>query len=169
MMRISIFAMICFVLPLMASATELRPFDVKSIGAVRAAHAGKPFILAFWSITCDPCRKEMKLWGPLQRKYPDLPIVLVATDAPADHAAVSAFLARHDLPGIETWAFADDFSERIRFAVDRKWRGELPRTYFFDSVHRAEGRSGAIDERAIEDWLKRQAVAAPVNSKTSLE
>jgi hypothetical protein len=58
---------------------------------------------------------------------------------------------------VQTWIFDDEFSERVRFAVDRTWRGELPRTYLYDAAHRAEARSGKLDERWLEGWLERAA------------
>ena len=143
-----------------ASAAELQPFDANSLDAIRAAHAGKPFVLAFWSVYCEPCRAEMGLWKAVRRKYPDLPVVLVATDPPADRAAVVKFLARHSPGRVDSWVFADEFSERVRFAVDRSWRGELPRTYFFDAAHRSIARSGVPERRWIDDWFSQQAATA---------
>jgi thiol-disulfide isomerase/thioredoxin len=139
-----------------AAAHELRPFRAETVEAVRQAQAGKPFVLAFWSIYCEPCREEMADWRALRRRYPDLRIVLVSTDPPNERAAVTAFLARYDPGRVETWMFDDEFVERIRYAVDRTWRGELPRTYLFDAAHRAEARSGRLDRQWVEGWLARQ-------------
>jgi hypothetical protein len=142
-----------------APAAELRPFDTGSFEAIRAAHAGKPFVLALWSVYCAPCREEMALWKSMRRKYPQVPVVLVATDPPAERATVMKFLARYSPGPVEHWAFADDFSERVRFSIDRKWRGELPRTYFFDASHQSVARSGLLEQRWIEDWLSQQSQA----------
>jgi hypothetical protein len=139
-----------------ARAIELRDFDAASMDQIRAAHAGRPFVLAFWSVHCEPCRGEMAQWGPLRRRHPGVDIVLVATDRPSERKPMLEIMSRHDLRGVQTWAFADDFEERVRFAVDRSWRGELPRTYLFDSSHRAEVRSGPAELSWIEPWLARQ-------------
>jgi thiol-disulfide isomerase/thioredoxin len=136
-----------------ARAIELRDFDAKSMATLRADHAGRPFIVAFWSIYCEPCRDEMSQWGALKRKHPDLAIVLVATDPPRDRPTLEQFLSRYDLTGVQTWAYADDFEERVRYAVDRGWAGELPRTYLFDADQRVEARSGLADAARIEAWL----------------
>ena len=69
---------------------------------------------------------------------------------------MTAFLSRYDPGPVETWMFADEFAERVRYAVDRTWRGELPRTYLFDAAHRAEARSGKLDQRWLQGWLARQ-------------
>jgi thiol-disulfide isomerase/thioredoxin len=141
-------------------AAEFRDFDAKSVVAIRAAHAGRPFILAFWSIYCEPCREEMSQWGPLQRRNPAVPILLVATDPPRDRALLAKLLSGFDLAGVQTWAYADEFEERVRFAVDRAWGGELPRTYLFDAEHHVEARSGPADPAWIESWLRKQTTTS---------
>jgi hypothetical protein len=138
-----------------ASAAELKPFNAKSPAAIAQAQAGRPYVLVLWSVTCAPCRHEMTLWGPLQRKYPNVAFVLVSTDPDGDRAMAAEFLRRHDLRGVETWIFDDEFSERVRHAIDPAWRGELPRTYVYDASHRRQGFSG-VDPKALESWLAKQ-------------
>ena len=139
-------------------AAELRPFDAGSMAALRAAQAGKPFVLAFWSVHCEPCREELAHWGAWSRSQPGVRFVLVATDTAADRELAESFLARRDLGRVETWAFADAYLERLRWSVDPKWRGELPRAYFYDAGHRAEARSGRLDPGWVEAWLAQQGV-----------
>lgn len=150
---------LCALLLLAASgalAAELRPFDAGSMAAIRAAQSGKPFVLAFWSVHCPPCREELAHWGVWQRRHPQVRIVLVATDDPAERELAASALARHDLDRVDTWVFADPYAERLRWSVDPKWRGELPRTYFYDAAHRAEARSGRLDAAWVENWLAKQ-------------
>lgn len=142
-----------------AAAGELRPFDAKSFAAIRQAHAGRPFVLAFWSTTCAPCKEELPVLAALQRKYPGVAIVLVAADPPSAKAAVVRYLASQKLDDMETWAFADDFAERVRFAVDRTWQGELPRTYFFDAKHEPTAQTGIPDRAWLEAWMAKAASA----------
>jgi len=136
-----------------SAAQELRPFDAKSLSAIRDASQAKPFILAFWSLHCAPCKDEMPLFKALQAKYPSMRIVLVATDDVDEHPAVLKFLAKHQLEGIESWAFADEFAERVRFSVDKAWRGELPKTYFFDRDHKATVQTGKLELPTVEAWI----------------
>lgn len=135
-------------------------FDEKSLDSIRTRLAGKPFVLSFWSVHCEPCTREMALWRKLQPKYGDVPVILVATDPPAESDRVRVFLNRYDPGPVERWQYADDFDERIRFAVDPRWRGELPRTYFFNAAHKAEARSGVVDEAWLEKWLASASVLA---------
>ena len=149
-----------FVLALMpagyavADHVNIKPFDANSMAAIRAQHAGKPFVVAFWSTGCEPCRKEMTLWRGLKLRYPQVPIILVSADAPGEEAAVRAFLMRYNPGPVQHWMFADEFAERVRYSVDKSWRGEMPRTYFFDSAHAAESFSGLLDRRAVEQWFR---------------
>ena len=144
------------VVGLRASANDLQPFDTGSLEQIRHANQGKPFILAFWSIDCGPCKEEMALLKSIHAKFPGVTIVLVSTDPPGAHAAVRKFLARYELGKIERWAFASEFGERLRYAVDRSWRGELPRSYLYDTAHRATGHSGLLDADTVIAWLKRE-------------
>jgi thiol-disulfide isomerase/thioredoxin len=132
----------------------IRPFDADSMTTLRTQYAGKPFVLAFWSTTCEPCRKEMTLWRGLKLRYPRMPIVLVAADGPGEQAAVTAFLMRYNPGPVQHWMFADEFAERVRYSVDKSWRGEMPRTYFYDGTHTAEAYSGLLDRRVVELWFR---------------
>ena len=143
--------------PIWAQAADPRPFDAASPRAIDAAHAGKPYVLVLWSLYCEPCRDEMAQWGPLKKKHPGVAFVLVSTDLAEDRAAVAAFLERHELGGVESWMFADEFAERVRYAIDPAWRGELPRTYLFDAGHRRTAHSGRLDAKALDAWLARAA------------
>lgn len=152
-----IYALSAFAVPsafAAASASQpLRPFHADSLAALRKLHAGKPFVLAFWSIYCEPCRDEMAEWNAITRAHPSLPIELVSTDTPTDRHLIDAFLAKYPPGPVQKWAFADSFSERVRYSVDKSWRGELPKSYFFDAAHKAQVKSGKVDRAWIENWL----------------
>jgi thiol-disulfide isomerase/thioredoxin len=135
-----------------AQAAELKPFVAGSMPQIRAAHAGRPFVLVLWSLTCSHCQEELARLGALQRRHPQLNVVLISTDTPGDAAALTATLARHRLARAEAWVYADAFVERLRFEIDPRWGGELPRTYFFDRAHAVTARSGALAPAELERW-----------------
>lgn len=143
-----------------AASGELRPFNAGSLAAIQEAYAGRPFILAFWSLTCTHCAKELQIFGKWVRADRDLPLVIVSADTPADEVAVRDALRRYGLGKVDIWLFADSVPERLRYAVDPGWYGELPRTYFYDAAHRREAHSGVLDERRFKDWLKRNRKAS---------
>ena len=142
------------------SAAEMRVFGPGSLESIRRAHAGRPFVLSFWSVHCEPCAREMAVWREMQARHPDVKVVLVATDGPEEADRVEAFLRRHDPGPAERWRYADAFVEKIRYAIDPKWRGELPRTYFHDGEHRVEAVSGLPDPKWLEAWFVSAAGAA---------
>ena len=122
---------------------------------IRAAHAGRPFLLALWSLTCSHCQEELAQLGKLHEQRPELNVVLVSTDTPDDAATLTATLARHGLARAESWVFADGFAERLRFEIDPRWGGELPRTYLYAADHSARAVSGRLDPQQLEPWIQR--------------
>lgn len=139
-----------------SGTSTLRPFDTAAATALRQQHAGKPWVLVLWSISCEPCREEMPHWAKLRREHPELAIELVSTDGEGEKAMARQFLARSNLGDAPGWIFADDYVERLRYAIDPGWHGELPRTLFHDASGRAIGRSGIVDSAWLADWVRRQ-------------
>lgn len=137
-----------------AVAQEIRPFVRGSMKQIVAAHHNQPFILGLWSLTCAHCQEELATLGKISAKFPGLKLVLVSTDNPEEKGAIAATLGERSLQQAEAWVFADDFAERLRFEVDKKWRGELPRTYVYDAGGSAKGMSGALDPAQLERWAQ---------------
>ena len=100
------------------------------------------------------CAKELQTLGRLARSEGNLPLVIVATDTPAEAPELRAALKRFGLDRLDTWVFADAVPERLRYAIDPAWRGELPRSYLFDAAHRREAHSGLLHEAQLKDWLR---------------
>jgi len=131
----------------------MRPFGPESPAQIARENAGRPYVLALWSTSCEPCIREMPIWKEMQARNPNVRIVLVAADPPQDRERVLAFLARYDPGPVERWQFTGDAEEKLRYAIDPRWRGELPRTYFFDEKHRVEATTGVIERERVERWL----------------
>jgi hypothetical protein len=66
---------------------------------------------------------------------------------------ISNTLAKAGLSGAENWALADDFEQKIRFAIDRDWMGELPRTTLIGRDGTVTTFSGAMDFSKLAAWL----------------
>jgi thiol-disulfide isomerase/thioredoxin len=150
--RLSLILAVC--LTFTAGAGGLpQAFDTGTPAALARHHQGRPYILAFWSLGCGYCMVELEILARHMKARPDLPLALVATDAPDLAPAVAARLEQLGLRPDRHWIFADDMPEGVRFAVDRKWRGELPRAYLFDAGHQVQVVTGALDEARLEEWL----------------
>lgn len=137
-----------------AQAAPPRPFVAGSLQTILNRHAGKPFILGFWSLSCTHCREELARLSALARKFPHMPLVLVSTDTPEDAAAIEATLRDYALDTPETWVFADPDGDRLRYQIDRRWYGELPRTYLYDKDGSATAYSGNGAAARLEDWVR---------------
>lgn len=136
-------------------ASELRPFISGSMAQIEAEHKNQPFILMLWSLTCVYCPAELKTLGELKQKNPALNVVLVATDTLDESQEVAQRLASYGLDNAEQWVFADAMPERLRFGIDRRWYGEVPRSYFYNQTHQREVKMGLAGSVFIEEWMQR--------------
>lgn len=133
----------------------LRPFVSGSLAKIAAERQGKPFIVALWSVGCTHCPAELKALGEFRKKQPRLDVVLVSADSPEDAPQAMQLATGFGLKKSEQWIFADDMPERLRFEIDPRWHGELPRTLLYDSAHRITAVSGVIAHSQLDDWIKR--------------
>ena len=135
-------------------AQEIKPFLPGSLEQIRADRAEQPFVLGFWSLDCAYCPEELAMLAELRQRHPRLDVVLVATDAPQDRAQLAARLGALGLAQTEAWVFAAAAPEQLRYEIDRRWYGELPRTYLYDASHAAVARSGVLDRAELEQWIE---------------
>lgn len=135
-------------------AMDIRIFEPGSMDAIRAARTGRPFVLVFWSLDCTHCREEFSLLAGAKRQHPALDLILVSTDAAENSAEIARTLEAAGLRRAEAWVFGAEAPERLRWAIDRKWRGELPRTYLFDAFHQAIGISGKLPGQRLAAWMQ---------------
>ena len=119
-----------------------------------SSRVGKPFIVSLWSLDCTYCLDDMETFGRLMKKYPDLDLVLIATDTPEQMKEIKQTLQKYRIKQAESWVFADSFTERLRYEIDTQWYGELPRTYFYDAQGRAVAQSGKLNRAQIEAWVR---------------
>lgn len=136
------------------AAQEPLPFVSGSLDTIVSSQKGNAFVLALWSLDCVYCRHDLAMLSRLKAAYPELRLVLVATDTPARRAEIPPALDSLQLGAEESWIFADGFIERLRHQVDPRWFGELPRTYFYGPDGERIGISGKLDEAAVEEWIQ---------------
>jgi len=142
------------------AAQDIKPFDAGSLEKIVAAHKARPFVFTLWSLTCPHCQDELALLGEVFSGKPACDLVLVSTDTPEETAAIAATLARHRLESAEARVFADPFTERLRYAIDRKWQGELPRTYLYGADGSIQAVSGKLSPPQLRQWIARQTTTA---------
>jgi len=156
---ISLFTVFCLNSS-MANATEsaYKPFVKGSFEQIQQDNKDRPYIIAFWSVTCAYCMKELALFGELMQKYPHVKLITITTDAFLEDETVKQLMATKNLEGTETWVFADNYVERLYFDINPRWRGELPLTYFFDKKGEMLKHMGVVKEDELVEWLDAQAV-----------
>lgn len=136
-----------------SAVAEQLPFVATSMQQIERERAGERFIAVLWSTDCAPCRTELRLLSDLQRTEPELDIVLIATDPIEERALVLDVLSGYRFVAVESWIFADRNAEKLRYAVDPEWFGEMPRAYLYEADSSRRGISGALREELLLEWL----------------
>lgn len=139
-----------------------QPFTTGSMAQIINQQDGA-VIINFWSIDCPPCYKELKMWGELKKQHPALNVVLISTDAAEFRDEVMQTAAGLGVAHLESWQFAES-AEHLRFEIDSRWFGELPRTYFRDRRGNTEAVSGLVKREMVEQWLQQNIATATVAS-----
>jgi thiol-disulfide isomerase/thioredoxin len=168
MKRLKLFAS-CAFLALAASCVSaapapFAPYRTGDWKALLRVHAGAPFIVHFWGVTCGPCIVELPKWSEFTKRNPAVPIVFVEVD-PAPEPVARRILAQAHLDAADNRLLASPFDEYMRYEVDRKWVGELPATLLVDRNGQARRLSGEVNFHQVDDWLARQRRRAPSSSQ----
>jgi hypothetical protein len=133
--------------------SELKPFTSGSYQQLLVNNANNSFMLVVWSVDCSSCLKEMALLSDIHKNNPNIKMIMLAADELSASEHIEQILKQHQLDGLENWVFADENSQKLRFEIDPKWYGELPRTYFFDSAHQRTGKSGVMSKEDYQVML----------------
>jgi hypothetical protein len=152
MKRLFLGLLCCIALSSMAA--DVRVFGRDSRATIEHAHAGKPFVLVFWSVDCAYCVDELKQFETMTLAYPDIALVLVGTDGPGLMKQADDLQARN-APHLrsERWMFDDTDPDRLYFSVDKQWHGELPRAYFYDADGHVRVVAGQVEAQWIKRWM----------------
>ena len=91
-----------------------------------------------WATWCDPCRDEFPELMHVIREFPQLEVLLVSGDDPAELDAVNSFLIDHESPvgSLVSTELNREFIETF----SPEWAGSLPATFFY--------RDGTL----VEEW-----------------
>ena len=143
-----------FISLIVNAANMPNPFKTDSYNKLLTDN-GDAFLMVMWSLDCPPCIKELKLLGMLYKNNPDLNLVLVSTDSPSRNVEINDLLKESGLADSNSWVFSDESSQKLRYSIDPRWYGELPRSYFHSKggEHRSSV-SGLLKTVEILTWLK---------------
>lgn len=134
----------------------LHVFGQDSFARIQASHAGKPFVVVVWGLECAYCDSSFAALAEVQRKQ-GFEVVTIATDAADDPQARRLIMKKLHLSGLvsEAWAFGNAPVEQLRYAIDPKWFGEMPRTYWFNAQGEKRAYSGALSTSVIDKLSSR--------------
>lgn len=146
--------LLCALALVWAAAVAGEPFLAIDRQAARALVEAKshssPTILALWSSDCPHCKGNLKLFADMVAANAQVRLITVAVEPLSDDLAVP--LDRLGVPG-KRFAYGSESPESLAHALDPKWRGELPRTIFFDGRGGRTALSGVVDEAAARRAL----------------
>jgi hypothetical protein len=139
--------------PPVLAASEPTTFTINSFAAIRAHYAGKPLVVHLWGLSCAPCLVELPKLGILRRQRPDLNLVMIQLE-PAPNGATTQLLRRAGLSVVEQWQVVAEPDEHLRYSIDPKWLGDLPRTLLISPRGAITRIRGAADMREVANWLR---------------
>ena len=138
--------------PAVAAAAGLQSFETDTFTRIVEKQKGKSFVLLVWSLDCEFCQASLKTLSEEKRKRKDLNIVTVSTDAVDDPQAASLMQKRLVSLNLiaNAWAFGSAPPEQLRYAIDPKWHGEMPRSYWFNARGKKMAYSGMLTPTVID-------------------
>ena len=137
------------------SATEFQTLDrAAAARVVNPSNHTVPTIVALWSSECVHCKKNLKLFAEMVKADRRFRLVTVAVEP--QFAGLAEPLDQLAMPG-QRFAYGAESPEALGYALDSKWRGELPRTIFFDGKGGKTALSGIVTEATVRSSLGLQA------------
>jgi thiol-disulfide isomerase/thioredoxin len=126
------------------SAVSLQSFDIGSFEQIVVDKNKQDHLVILWSFDCPPCITELEKISELHQQFPDYQLTLINTDAVDEQVRVKKILQRFDLAGLDNWGFANSDEEKLRYDIDPRWYGDLPRSYFFPLQGKIKRLRGAL-------------------------
>jgi thiol-disulfide isomerase/thioredoxin len=133
---------------------KIHSFAPDSFSQIVASHTGKPFVVLVWGLDCEYCLASFNALAEAQRKH-KFSVVTIAIDRVDDAEATSLIKKNLEASGLGTnmWAFSSAPPEQLRYAIDPKWRGETPRSYWFNARAERVAHSGVITSETVAKLL----------------
>jgi hypothetical protein len=139
------------------AAPLLKPFEPGSMERIVESNKGQPFVIIVWSLDCEFCQFSLDTFARERQKRNDLRVVTISTDPAEDPTLGPMMKARLASLGMgrDAWAFGSLPPERLRYAIDPKWYGEKPRSYWFNARGEKTAYSGVITPEVIHKLFAR--------------
>lgn len=84
-------------------------------------------------------------------------VVTISADLVPDlPGATRSMLEKSGLGSAENWIFSDGFVERLRFEIDPRWQGDIPRSMLISSEGTITTIEGSAEMADLEKWSAQQ-------------
>lgn len=123
---------------------NVQSFEVGSFEKIVNSKSERDHLVVLWSFDCPPCIKELQKISDLHQQFPEYELTLINTDAVDEQARVKKVLQQYDLTGLDNWGFAHGDENKLRYDIDPRWFGDLPRSYFFPLQGKTKRLRGAL-------------------------
>lgn len=127
-----------------SASVNLKAFELGSFEQIVTDKNQQDHLVILWSFDCPPCITELEKISELHQQFPDYQLTLINTDAVEEQLRVKKILQQFDLAGLDNWGFANSDEEKLRYDIDPRWYGDLPRSYFFPLQGKIKRLRGAL-------------------------
>ena len=151
-------AMLTLFISFAYAAPGMRAFAADSLQGIVHENKGKPFVLVVWSLDCSYCQTSLGNIAAERGRGRNLRVVTLSTDAFDDAEAMAQAALRLKAVGFaeNAWAFGDAPPEQLRYALDPRWHGEKPRSYWFDAKGNRTAYSGVITPEVMDKFMPKR-------------
>jgi thiol-disulfide isomerase/thioredoxin len=125
-------------------SVSLKAFELGSFEQIIIDKNKQDHLVVLWSFDCPPCITELEKISELHQQFPNYQLTLINTDAVEEQMRVKKILQQFDLAGLDNWGFANSDEEKLRYDIDPRWYGDLPRSYFFPLQGKIKRLRGAL-------------------------
>jgi thiol-disulfide isomerase/thioredoxin len=131
------------------SVVSLQSFELGRFEQIVSDKNKQDHLVILWSFDCPPCITELENISDLHQQFPDYQLTLINTDAVDEQVRVKKILQQFNLAGLDNWGFANSDEEKLRYDIDPRWFGDLPRSYFFPLQGKIKRLRGALSLAAL--------------------
>jgi len=124
-----------------------------SLDTIEQRNTGVPWLLVIWSTDCPPCHIELELLSGLQKRQGEkLRVEFFSFDALRNEDDVLRIANSHQL---DTWFSTEPNRQKLQMMIDSNWRGELPRSYWYQADGSRCAQSGVLSKQAVIAWFEK--------------
>ncbi len=127
-----------------SSVDEQYSFEAIDSNTAKIVIVAKIHYHQSWQSYTSVSKKELQKISDLHQQYPEYQLTLINTDSIDEQERVKKLIQQYNLAGLDNWGFANTDEEKLRYDIDPRWFGDLPRSYFFPLEGKVKRLRGAL-------------------------